>query len=95
MDMEHEVIDNSAARRFEVTVDGKTAFSTYRLADGRLTVLHTDVPKELEGKGIGSALARRMLEHARALGLQVIPICPFTKGYIDKHPEYQDLLAGR
>jgi len=87
------VCDNTARSRFELDADGHLAFSNYKRDDGVLTVLHTEVPKELNGRGIGSALARGLLDTARAQGLKIRPICPFVKGYIDKHPEYRDLLA--
>jgi predicted GNAT family acetyltransferase len=54
-------------------------------------MLHTEVPKELEGRGIGSALIRGVLDTARRQGLKVVPLCPFAKAYIEKHPEYADL----
>jgi predicted GNAT family acetyltransferase len=54
---------------------------------------HTEVPKELEGRGIGSALVRGLLEIARAQGLKVQAVCPFVKAYLDRHPEYADLLS--
>ena len=56
-----------------------------------LTLLHTEVPKELEGRGIGSALIRGVLDTARSQGLTVNALCPFAKGYIERHPEYADL----
>ena len=87
------VRDNTARSRFELDADGHLAFSNYKRDGGVLTVLHTEVPKELNGRGIGSALARGLLDTARAQGLKIRPICPFVKGYIDKHPEYRDLLA--
>jgi uncharacterized protein len=87
------VHNNTAKRRFELPLDGHTAFSEYRRSDGVLYVMHTEVPKELNGKGIGSALVRGVLDTARAEGLKVKPLCPFVRGYIEKHAEYQDLLA--
>jgi predicted GNAT family acetyltransferase len=51
------------------------------------------VPKELEGRGIGSRLARFALDQARASKLKVVALCPFVSAWIGKHPEYQDLLA--
>ena len=54
--------------------------------------MHTEVPKELNGRGIGSALARGLLDIARTQGLTVKPLCPFVAGYIAKHPEYADLV---
>lgn len=90
--MPTEVRDNTQRHRFELDADGHVAFSNYQRADGVLTILHTEVPKELNGKGIGSRLARGVLEIARAEKLKVAPRCPFVKAYIDKHPEFADLL---
>jgi len=89
--MSNNVRDNTERHRFELDADGHIAFSNYRTADGVLTVLHTEVPKQLEGRGIGSALVRGVLEIARAQGLKVNALCPFVKGYLDRHPEYADL----
>jgi predicted GNAT family acetyltransferase len=87
-----DVRDNAARHRFELEVDGQLAYSNYRREGSVLTVLHTEVPKALGGRGIGSALARGLLDIARVQGLTVKPLCPFVKAYIDKHPEYADLL---
>jgi hypothetical protein len=91
--MSNNVHDNSERHRFELDADGHVAFSNYKRADGVLTILHTEVPKELEGRGIGSALVRGLLEIARAQGLKVQTVCPFVKAYLDRHPEYADLLS--
>jgi predicted GNAT family acetyltransferase len=91
--MSNNVHDNSERHRFELDADGHVAFSNYKRADGVLTILHTEVPKELEGRGIGSALVRGLLEIARAQGLKVNAVCPFVKAYLDRHPEYADLLS--
>ena len=90
--MSNNVRDNTQRHRFELDADGHVAFSNYRREGGTLTVLHTEVPKELGGKGIGSALARGLLDIARAEKLKVVPLCPFVASYIAKHPEYADLL---
>jgi predicted GNAT family acetyltransferase len=89
--MPSNVRDNAQLNRFELDTDGHIAFSNYKLGDGVLTILHTDVPKALEGRGIGSALIRGVLDAARAEGLKVKPVCPFAKSYVDRHPEYADL----
>jgi uncharacterized protein len=89
----NEVRDNKDRHRFELAVDGRTAFSQYKLGPGTITFLHTEVPKELEGHGIGSRLAQGELEMARASGLKVVAKCPFIAAYIRKHAEFQDLLA--
>jgi predicted GNAT family acetyltransferase len=87
------VRDNPARHRYELEVDGHVAFAEYRLATGVITFIHTEVPKELGGKGVGSTLARGALEDVRRRGLRVVAQCPFIKGFMDKHAEFNDLLA--
>jgi predicted GNAT family acetyltransferase len=87
-----EIRNNTRLHRFELDADGHTAVSYYKLAPGAITFTHTEVPKELSGRGIGSQLARGALEAARAQGLKVVAKCPFIAAYIAKHPEYRDLL---
>ena len=91
--MASNVRDNTERNRFELDADGHIAFSNYKRADGVLTILHTEVPKALEGHGIGSALIRGVLDIARSQRLKVIALCPFAKSYLERHPEYADLLA--
>jgi predicted GNAT family acetyltransferase len=66
---------------------------TFKRDPGRISFLHTYVPPELEGRGIAGQLARYALEHARANRLAVVPHCPYVRAYIDRHPEYQDLVV--
>lgn len=87
-----KVAMNAATQRFEVTLDGETAFAEYHLHPAYITLPHTVVPPAFEGKGVGSALAKAALGYAREHGLQVKPVCPFIAGYIGKHPEWQDLV---
>jgi predicted GNAT family acetyltransferase len=92
MNMTDSVQDNPAESRFELNVDGHLAAAYYELSDGTITFTHTEVPKELGGRGIGSQLAKAALDQARAKGLKVVAQCPFVNGYIGKHAEYADLL---
>jgi predicted GNAT family acetyltransferase len=87
-----EVTNNSEKHRFELAVDGHIAATYYKISDGVITFIHTEVPPELGGKGIGSKLIRDALDQVRTEGLKVIPQCPFVKAFIEKHPDYQDLL---
>lgn len=89
-----EVLNNRAHHRYELTVDGHLAATYYKVSDGVITFIHTEVPPELGGKGIGSRLIRGALDQVRSEGLKVIAQCPFVKAYIDKNADYQDLLAG-
>jgi len=91
--MSRGIRDNTERHRFELDADGHVAFSNYKRADGVLTILHTEVPQALERRGIGSALIRGVLDIARSQGLKVVTICPFAKAYIERHPEYADLVA--
>ncbi len=90
--MPDAVRDNPERHRFELDADGHVAFSNYRRDGSTITIMHTEVPAALNGRGIGSALVRGMLDLARAQGLKVVPLCPFVKAYIGKHREYADLL---
>ena len=87
-----EVTDNTEKHRFELAVDGHIASTYYKISDGVITFIHTEVPSELGGKGIGSKLIKGALDQVRTAGLKVIPQCPFVKAFIEKHPDYQDLL---
>ena len=88
-----EVRDNPAASRFETTGGGGTAFVEYRRAGERIVLLHTEVPEALSGQGVGSKLARGTLDVLRAEGAKVVPRCEFVAAYVERHPEYRDLLA--
>jgi predicted GNAT family acetyltransferase len=91
-EVELPVVHNTAAKRFEISLDGKIAFSKYLLVGEKIIIEHTEVPVELEGKGIASLIVRTALDYARAQKLKVMPLCPFTAGFIHRHPEYQDLV---
>jgi uncharacterized protein len=88
-----EVRDDRARRRFELDVDGATAFAAYRLEGPNIVFTHTEVPEALSGRGIGSRVIHDALEQVRVEGLKVVPRCTFVDAYIAKHPEVQDLLA--
>jgi uncharacterized protein len=87
-----EVVNNPAQNRYELVVEDHLAATYYKVSDGVITFIHTEVPPELGGKGVGSQLIKGALDQVRAEGLKVIPECPFVKAYIDKHGEYADLL---
>ena len=84
---------NEGAERFETTVDGHRAILTYSENDGKLYLLHTEVPPELEGQGIGSALVKFAAEHARGAGMKVVPLCPFADTWFKRHRDYGELVA--
>jgi uncharacterized protein len=85
--------DNAALSRFELDVEGAVALAYYRRSGDVLTIFHTEVPRQLRERGIGSRLVQETLEAARARGLKVTPRCSFVGAYMARHPEYHDLLA--
>ncbi|MGD8867512.1 MAG: GNAT family N-acetyltransferase [Gemmatimonadales bacterium] len=86
-----EVVHETDKDRFAVYFEGETAVLEYRLSEDEVIYTHTGVPSALEGRGIGSLLARTGLDWARAEGLRVVPVCSFVAGYIKRHPEYAEL----
>lgn len=89
------VIDNTATHRFEMAVDGHTAFVAYRRDGAVISLDHAEVPRALEGRGVGSALVRATLDAVRGQGLTVVPRCSFVAAFIRRHPDYADLLAAK
>ena len=89
-----EVIDASRKHRYEVRRgDEVLGFVTYKREPGRITFLHAETDPSVQGQGVGSQLARGALDNARAQALVVKPLCPFIAEFVDRHPEYQDLVA--
>jgi uncharacterized protein len=85
--------DNETQSRFELEVDGAIAFVVYRKTPDAITLVHTEVPPELGGRGIGSKLARATLDAVRAQRRKLIVKCEFIQGFMKKNPDYNDLLA--
>jgi predicted GNAT family acetyltransferase len=91
-----ETSHNPSAHRYEAHLDGELAgFAEYQLTDTLVIFTHTEVDPRFEGKGVGSALARFALDDVRAAGThRVLPLCPFIKSWIGRHPEYDALVHG-
>jgi uncharacterized protein len=87
------VADDPMASRYEARIDGKlVGVSEYELTDDTIVFLHTVVAEEYEGRGVGGAIARYALDDARARGLHVRALCPFIRGWMERHPQYSDLI---
>lgn len=91
--MTNKVHDNRAEQEFELDTPEGRAIAAYQREGDRIVFTHTEVPRALEGQGIGSRLVRAALDSARDQGLRVVPQCPFVRAFIERHSEYRDLLA--
>lgn len=87
------VVHAVAAHRYEITVSGHLAVLDYVLENGRIVFTHTFVPPELRGRGLAEQLVRRALDDARHENLLVVPACSYVAAFIQRHSEYQPLLA--
>lgn len=87
-----EVVDVPDASRFEVRIDGqRVGLAEYMRTDELVVYPHTEVDPAYNGRGLGSALARAVLDDARERKLAVLATCPFIAAYLARHPEYHDL----
>jgi predicted GNAT family acetyltransferase len=87
------VADDAAGHRYLLETGGTPAFADYRLDRGIIVFTHTVVPREYGGRGLGNRLIAGALADVRRRGLKVEPHCEFVRAYIERHPEWQDLLA--
>lgn len=87
-----DINHNEQNQRFETTIDGHTGYISYREQGDTLVYDHTIVPPQLGGRGVGSALVKHALDYAREHNKTVVPQCSFVASYINKHPDYQDLV---
>jgi predicted GNAT family acetyltransferase len=86
------VRDNSQHNRFEMDTPGGLAFASYRRDGSTLTVFHTEVPRVVGTRGLGTRLVTQMLDQIRARGEMIVPRCPFVRHVIEQHPDYAGLV---
>jgi predicted GNAT family acetyltransferase len=91
-----EVVHVPEAERYEIRVDGTTAGFTeaHPRDDGIVELPHTVIHDAYEGQGLASTLVRGALDDIRESGLTIHVTCSYIKGFLGKHPEYVDLVAG-
>jgi predicted GNAT family acetyltransferase len=89
----YELIDNQDENQYEFRIGKHIAKIEYiKTKNNEIYLTHTETPIALEGKGIASALVKEVLEDIKAKGLRLVPLCPFVVSYIQKHPEWRDLV---
>ena len=87
-----KLYNNEDNNRYEFHFKEYRPFIQYRLRGNTIVLLHTEVPDELEGQGIGTELVKSVLADIRSRGLKLKPYCPFVKSFINENPEWKDLL---
>lgn len=88
------VRDEEKVNRYVAERDGEVlGYAGYERADGVTRFTHTVVHPENEGQGVGSTLVRSALDAERAAGRSIVPVCPFVVAYVERHPEYADLVS--
>ncbi len=93
MDSSVTVRHNPDASRFEMVVDGLLCRCDYRMHSDTMMLVHTEVPQQLEGRGIASALVKAAFDHAKETGVDVLPVCSYVRVWVQRHPEVAPLLA--
>jgi predicted GNAT family acetyltransferase len=89
-----KVADNPTQLRYELTVDGELAGEIrYRRQPDALVLVQTELEPRFEGKGLGEQLVQGALDDIRSRGLLVVPLCPFVRSFIERHPEYEPLVT--
>jgi predicted GNAT family acetyltransferase len=81
------VTDNEEDSRLEIHADGELAELIYRTRAGRLVLVHTEVPDALGGLGLGGDLVEAAIDKAAAAGMTIVPLCPFARGWLERHPD--------
>ncbi|WP_306353421.1 GNAT family N-acetyltransferase [Flavobacterium sp. '19STA2R22 D10 B1'] len=89
-----ELVVNEAEHQFEMEVKGKLALIEYHVQDDhKIYLTHTEVPPELEGQGIGSALVEKVLEYIKKNNLVLVPLCSFVANYVNQHDQWHSILS--
>ena len=85
--------EDQSGGRYVIHGDGGESEMTYSLAEGKTMIIgHTYVPPRMRGKGLAEALVKRGIEDARKEGRKIMPLCSFVRAYINRHPDYHDLM---
>jgi predicted GNAT family acetyltransferase len=88
-----ELVNNEAIHNFELTVDGHRSFIDYKIKDNKIYLIHTEVPAELEGRGVAAAIVEKALTYIEQKGLKLVPLCAYVQFFLKRHPDWNRLLA--
>lgn len=88
MEVKHDKVNN----RFVINIDGLDSFVEYSLNEKEMNLYHTYTPPQLRGKGLAEKVVRAAIEYAKENSLKVIPSCSYVAVFMQRHPEYSELL---
>ena len=88
-----KLINNTEAHNFELFVDEQLSFIDYKMRDNKVYLIHTEVPAELQGKGVAEALVTKAFEYAEQHQLKVVPLCSYVQAFLKRHPEWNKIVA--
>jgi predicted GNAT family acetyltransferase len=88
-----ELVNNEAIHNFEFVVDGHRSFIDYKTKDGKIYLVHTEVPEELEGRGVASVMVEKTFKYIEDKGLKLVPLCSYIQSYLKRYPEWDRILA--
>jgi predicted GNAT family acetyltransferase len=88
-----ELVDNKAIHSFEFVVEGHRSFIEYELKDKKIYLVHTEVPEQLEGQGVADAMVEKAFTYIEQHRLMVVPLCAYIKVFLQRHPEWDRLVA--
>ncbi|GBD91775.1 hypothetical protein BMS3Abin04_02507 [bacterium BMS3Abin04] len=92
MESNNKLVDNEQLKQYEFHIDKFVPKIEYIKEKDKIYLTHTEVPTNLEGRGIGSDLIKNVLEDIKRKNLTLIPLCPFVALYIKRHPEWKKLV---
>ena len=90
----YEVEHDLANHRFQARIQGHLALLDYQIKRKRMVITHTEVPEPIGGRGIAEELTKVALRYAREHKYKVVPACAYAEAFMQRHTEYDDLLAG-
>jgi predicted GNAT family acetyltransferase len=87
------ITHNASKQRFEAIVEELLCRCDYRMHGNTMMLVHTEVPPQLERRGIASHLVRAAFDYAQDNGMDVLPVCSYVSAWAQRHPEVKSLLA--